>query len=133
MADFNLRPARVDDSAAITQLIERAGLDLTDLDWHRFVIVESAEGKRIGCGQIKTHADGSQELASLAVEEAYRGMGVAHRIVDHLLTVAQRPLFLICRSGLLAFYRKFGFRHAKWGGSATVLPQCSLDILVGWN
>ena len=81
-----------------------------DLDWQRFLLASSADGELVACAQIKPHADGTLELASLAVRPAWRGRGLARRLVEQLLSQSPRPLYLTCRSDLESFYRKFGFR-----------------------
>jgi N-acetylglutamate synthase-like GNAT family acetyltransferase len=109
MTNFTLRPALETDAIKIRDLIHRAGINPIDLQWMRFVVVETSECKFIGCGQVKHHWDGSLELASIAVEEKYRGQGVARMLIEHLLSQSSRPLFLMCRSSLVTFYEKFGF------------------------
>lgn len=81
-----------------------------DLNWKHFIVAESSNGVFIGCAQLKQHKDGSVELASLAVEEEFRGQGVARALIEQLLTQAPRPLYLMCRPELGVFYEPFGFR-----------------------
>ena len=81
-----------------------------DLDWRRFLIASSPGGELAACVQVKPHRDGTFELASLAVHPAWRGRGLARRLVERLLAESPRPLYLTCRSGLESFYQKFGFR-----------------------
>lgn len=64
----------------------------------------------IGCGQLKPHGDDILELASIAVNEKYRGMGVARAIIEHLLKDSPRPLYLTCQASNRGLYEKFGFR-----------------------
>jgi GNAT superfamily N-acetyltransferase len=59
---------------------------------------------------VKPHGDGTRELASLAVQPAYRGQGVARQLIEHLLAHHPPPLYLTCRSRLQPLYEKFGFR-----------------------
>ncbi|GAB4483443.1 MAG: hypothetical protein OHK0031_06750 [Anaerolineales bacterium] len=109
MDKFSLRPAQETDSRVIRQLIRAERLNPTGLDWRRFIIAE-ADGQFAGCAQLKPHGDGSLELASLAVEERFRGQGLACLLIGHLLQNSPRPLYLTCRAGLGIFYQKFGFR-----------------------
>jgi len=81
-----------------------------DLNWKHFIVAETDEGSFIGCVQLKRHKDGSVELASLAVEDGYRGQGVARALIEQLLAQAPRPLYLMCRHELGVFYEPFGFR-----------------------
>jgi len=75
-------------------------------------VAVALEGNLLGCGQIKPHADGSRELASIAVQEQVRGQGVARAVIEALFDlVPERPLYLMCRTRLRSFYVKWGF-HA---------------------
>jgi N-acetylglutamate synthase-like GNAT family acetyltransferase len=73
------------------------------------LVAFSAEGDFMGCGQVKPHERNLLELASIAVRKRYRGLGVAGAMIEYLLSVHPRPVYLICRSGLGSFYEKFGF------------------------
>ncbi len=108
--DFILRPAAADDAARIKALIRLVRINPMDLDWRRFLVASSADGDLAACAQVKPHADGTLELASLAVRPAWRGRGLARRLVERLLSESPRPIYLTCRSGLASFYEKFGFR-----------------------
>jgi len=107
-ASFILRPAVESDFPSIRALIWRARINPTGLDWRRFTVAVSGSGV-IGCGQLKPVPGGLTELASLAVEPAFRRQGVARALLEHLLDGSPRPLYLTCRSGLGGFYEKFGF------------------------
>jgi N-acetylglutamate synthase-like GNAT family acetyltransferase len=110
LADVTLRPATADDAADIKALIHLVRINPTGLDWKRFLVACSADGELIACAQVKPHADGTLELASLAVRPAWRGQGWARRLVERLLSQSPRPIYLTCRSSLGVFYEKFGFR-----------------------
>ena len=106
---FTLRPATAEDARAINTLVRKAGINPTGLKWPRFVVADSADGV-VACGQIKPHADGSQELASIAVTLSWQGKGLARSIIEHLLARHSGELHLMCRAPLGPFYEKFGFR-----------------------
>lgn len=108
--DFLLRPAIADDAADIKALIRLVRINPMGLDWRRFLVASSPDGTLAACAQVKPHADGTLELASLAVRPAWRGRGLARRLVQQLLSQSPRPIYLTCRSGLESFYEKFGFR-----------------------
>jgi len=112
MPAYKLRAARESDQPAIRALIHTVGINPFGLDWRHFILAETPDGKLLGCGQLKPHRDGSLELASIAVEEAYRGRGIARAVIEHLLENAPRPLYLMCRPALGDLYRRFGFRPA---------------------
>jgi amino-acid N-acetyltransferase len=109
-SDFYLRKASASDSRAIRKLVIAGGINPTGLDWRRFVVAVSEAGEVIGCGQVKPHGDGSQELASIAVAEEWRGKGAARAIIERLLEDNPDELYVMCRSGLSGLYEKFGFR-----------------------
>jgi predicted N-acetyltransferase YhbS len=50
-----------------------------------------------------------RELASLVVSPAWRGQGIGGALVRHLQRRTGPPLWLMCRSQLVPFYRRFGF------------------------
>lgn len=108
--DFLLLPATAEDAADIKALIRLVRINPMDLDWRRFLLASSSDGTLAACAQVKPHADGTLELASLAVRPAWRGRGLARRLVEQLLSQSPRPIYLTCRSGLESFYQKFGFR-----------------------
>ncbi len=113
MDNYSLRQAGKTDFPAIRILIRDVHINPLGLDWRRFLVAVLPDETLIGCGQIKPHADGSRELASIAVDAGYRGRGVARAIISALLEdESRRPLFLMCRSRLEVFYNKFGFQAA---------------------
>jgi len=115
LSNISLRPAAARDFAAIRALIRRVQINPSGLDWRRFLIAVDSAGRLVGCGQLKPHGPGVIELASIAVDESYRGQGVARRLIDRLVAEAPRPLYLTCRSGLGPFYERWGFRELNPG------------------
>ncbi len=109
MAEVILRQATQADSAAIHKLIHQVGINPMDLDWRRFILAVDGSDQILACGQLKPHGKDVMELASIAVKPDYRGLGLARRVIEHLLSVGPRPLYLTCRSPLGAFYEKWGF------------------------
>lgn len=114
MPSFTLRPARESESSQIRDLIHLVGINPTGLDWKRFIVAVNERDEMLGCGQLKPHAEGILELASLAVYPEHRGKGVARAIVEHLLAHSPRPLYLMCASPLGEFYQKFGFQRLPY-------------------
>jgi N-acetylglutamate synthase-like GNAT family acetyltransferase len=106
----HLRQATQQNFPAIRKLIWKVGINPMGLDWRRFLVAVGQQGQLIGCGQIKPHKDGSRELASIAVEEAWRRRGVARLIIERLLEGETGTLYLTCRGSLGPFYEKFGFQ-----------------------
>ena len=111
MSKFLLRAATKEDAAPIRDLVNRVQINPTGLDWHRFVLAVDDSGRMLGCGQLKPHGTKIVELASIAVEPGHRRQGIARAIIEHLLSVSGRPLYLTCRAKLGPFYEQWGF-HA---------------------
>lgn len=107
---YQLRPAIEADSSAIRTLVHQAQINPLDLDWPRFIVAVSPDGELVGCGQVKTHRDGSRELASIVVAPAFRNQGIARAIIEHLSGSHPGTLYLTCRSSLGPFYEKLGYR-----------------------
>ena len=107
--NFKLRQAVIDDSTRIKFLVREAHLNPLGLDWRRFTVAVTPQEGIIGCGQIKTHRDGSRELASVVVDPIWRGEGIAKEVINHLVSIHPLPVYLTCRSSLGDFYIRFGF------------------------
>jgi N-acetylglutamate synthase-like GNAT family acetyltransferase len=109
LVEFFIRPALSVDSGSIRDLVHQARINPTGLDWRRFLVAVSSEGRIVGCGQVKNHGEEIRELASIAVRLDSRGNGIARQIISQLLSSNPMPIYLMCRSGLEPFYLKFGF------------------------
>lgn len=105
-----LRPARREDSRSIRRIIWQANINPLGLDWRRFTLAVDGEGRIIATGQVKVHADGSRELASIAVLPEWRGRDIARLIITRLLEQYPGVIYLTCQARLGSMYRKFGFR-----------------------
>jgi N-acetylglutamate synthase-like GNAT family acetyltransferase len=104
-----LRSATESDAPAIRKLIWQARINPMSLNWKRFVVAVDQQEKIIGCVQIKSHYDGTNELASLVVQPEHRGQGIARMLIEQMLIDPPNPLYLTCRSSLEHLYEKFGF------------------------
>lgn len=83
------------------------------LNWPHFVVAEE-DGTIIGVGQVKSHGDGSRELASIAVVPPLQGQGIGSALIKALLVREQgMVLHLTCRSQLEGYYSRFGFRRLR--------------------
>lgn len=110
MTNYVLRPALESESAQIKALINIVGINPSGLDWKRFIVAVNDNGQVIGCGQIKPHGAGIQELASIGVLPEHRGQGIARAVIEMLLHETTRPLYLMCIAHNGPMYEKFGFR-----------------------
>lgn len=104
-----IRPATQHDAKAIHALIRQARINPMALDWRRFLVAVDEQDRIIGCGQVKPHADGTRELASLAVVPELQRQGIGRSIVEQLLAENPLPLYLTCRASLQTYYEKYGF------------------------
>lgn len=113
---FQLRPATAEDQETIRTLIRQVHINPMALHWRNFTLAVDSKGEMIGCGQIKTHGDGSKELASIAVVPTWRKQGVARAIIETLVAAHRNgpdhalPLYLTCRAELGGFYQRFQFQ-----------------------
>ncbi len=110
MSEIIFRPATESDADDIKALIHLVRINPMNLDWQRFLIASHADRGPVACAQIKPHADGTSEFASLAVHPDFRGQGLARQLMEQILLTAPRPLYLTCISHLEPLYNKFGFR-----------------------
>ncbi len=106
---YTLRPATAEDARTIHTLVWNAKLNPSGLKWERFWVAVSSGGEVVACAQVKPHADGTKELASLVVDPVWQGQGLARRLIEHFLALHPGPLYLMCLSKLEAFYNQFGF------------------------
>jgi N-acetylglutamate synthase-like GNAT family acetyltransferase len=116
------RHAQASDEAAIKALIRAVNINPMGLKWPRFLVAVAENGELIGCGQIKPHRDGSRELASIAVQKAWRRQGIAAEIIQRLLADEPPPVWLTCIDRLVPFYEQFGFVEVK-DGDGRSLPR----------
>ncbi len=104
-----IRPAERGEAGEIRRLIWKVRINPSGLDWRHFLVAVDEAGKLLGCGQLKPHADGSLEMASIAVQPEVRGRGIASAVIERLLAQAGRPLYLVCAARMQPFYEKFHF------------------------
>jgi amino-acid N-acetyltransferase len=109
MPRIQIRRAGPDDQAAIEALVRSEHLKPTDLRWPSFVV--ACDGERlVGAVQMRHHLDGSHELGSLVVAPAWRGQGLATRLVDSLLAGFPGPMHMITQRRHATHFERWGFR-----------------------
>jgi N-acetylglutamate synthase-like GNAT family acetyltransferase len=110
---LTIRPATEKDQPAIRQVIAEVHLPRMNLQWLNFVVVEE-DREIVGMGQVKSHGDGSRELASIAVVPKRQGDGVGTAVIKTLLgRELGVVLHLSCRQELEGYYERFGFRRVE--------------------
>lgn len=111
---FEIRPAEEQDREEIRRIVRGARLYPFELDWRRFYVALEG-GSIIGVGQIKVHGDGAKEMASIAILPRFQRKGAASSLINKLISISDRELYLMCRDELESFYMQFGFRAANRG------------------
>ncbi len=122
---FSIQQAKAEHARLIEELIREVDINPKGLDWRRFLVAISPDGEFIGCGQIKLHTDGTQELASIAVKTAWRGRGVARAIIEQLLASQHGDVYLITMASLGPLYAKFGFAPVEPAQMSTYFRRMS--------
>jgi amino-acid N-acetyltransferase len=110
-----IRAAEAADQIPISRLVRGARLNPLHLAWPHFIVAEEVTPTQralAGAGQLRPHADGSRELASLVVLPDYQQRGLGEALIHALLGRAPFPLYLYCRGHLVLYYERFGFRVA---------------------
>ena len=105
-----VRRARPDDQPVITAMVRRARLNPAGLHWEQFVVGER-DGRAAGVAQLRRHADGTKELASLAVEAGARGPGVATQMVDSLLAGEAAAVYALIDRRFVGHFARWGFHQ----------------------
>ncbi len=101
------------DQPTIRRLIKQAGINPMNLHWPNFVVADD-HGTVIGLGQVKTHRDGSRELASIVVVPERQHEGIATAIINTLLARETGDvLYLTCQPDLEGYYARFGFDRVE--------------------
>jgi N-acetylglutamate synthase-like GNAT family acetyltransferase len=106
----SIRPATAADRDAISGLIREARLNPRDLDWHRFLVAD-AGAEVVGCAQVRVHARGTRELASVAVTPGRQGSGIGGRLVKSILAQEPGVVYLMTRRETERYFVRFGFRR----------------------
>jgi N-acetylglutamate synthase-like GNAT family acetyltransferase len=110
---LTIRPATENDQPAIRRLIAEVRLPRMNLQWPNFVVAEE-DGEMVGMGQVKSHGDGSRELASIAVRPKRQAQHIGTAVIKALLAREEGVvLHLSCRRELEGYYERFGFRRVE--------------------
>ncbi len=107
-----IRAAEPADQIPITRLVRGARLNPLHLEWPNFIVAEEVTPTLrmlVGAGQLRPHADGSRELASLIVLPAYQQRGLGGQLIQALFARAEFPIYLYCRGDLVPYYERYGF------------------------
>lgn len=103
-----VRRATAEEQAAIVALVRGAKLNPSNLRWPGFVVAER-DGRIVGVAQLRRHVDGAVELASLVVEPAARGGGVATSMIDTLIAGEKTTIYAIIDGRYIDHFGRWGF------------------------
>lgn len=107
---FAIEAAAATDLPDIMEILEDINLDMEELHYTQFVLGKHRR-EVVGAGRIRLHTDGTAELCSLGVMEAFRGCGLGTHISKALLQAfPQRPLWVV--SEIPDYFARFGFAPA---------------------
>jgi amino-acid N-acetyltransferase len=110
--DFQAEPTRPQDLAGALELLRATGLPETGVA-ERFSLyrVVRDTGRVVGLGGLEIHGEDGL-LRSLAVADAYRGQGIARRLVEAILDLAGhnalRHVYLLTTDAK-RYFEKHGF------------------------
>lgn len=107
---INIRPARLEDQETIVSFVRQAKINPRNLHWQNFLVAEE-DHKIVGIRQIKTHAQGTREVASGFVLPEYRRQGISARLMNALLARETGPLYTMVNEKRAPYYEQFGFRR----------------------
>mgnify|MGYP001565310879 CR=1 FL=1 len=100
-----------DDLSRIICLVNSVDGDLDDIYLEQFIVVRD-KNEIVGCGRLKDF-DYFNEIASIAVTQKYRKRGIGEKIVEYLIDVSDKPIFLLCVDENVGFFKKFGFKETE--------------------
>ena len=111
---INIRPARLEDQETIVSFVRQAKINPRNLHWQNFLVAEE-DHKIVGIRQVKTHPQGTREVASGFVLPEYRRQGISARLMQEILSREKGTLYLMCRDIRAPYYEPFGFRRVEVG------------------
>jgi amino-acid N-acetyltransferase len=106
---YSIRPATPGDQSAIVALVWAEGLNTEALRWPDCLVAVDETRRLIGTVQLRRHADGARELASLVVVPEWRGRGLAARLVEALLAPRHERVLVVVDAAHAARYERWGF------------------------
>ncbi|MGW4947239.1 amino-acid N-acetyltransferase [Actinoplanes sp. NPDC004185] len=116
-----IRRARTSDVRAIRDLVDtytsdrrllsKATVTLYESVQEFWVAVDAATDRVVGCGALHVMWEDLAEIRTVAVDPAYRGLKIGHRLVAELLDVARQlgVARVFCLTFETRFFGSFGF------------------------
>lgn len=148
---YRIRPATVADAPAIFELVNYYARQAQMLpkshnqiyqNIRDFRVVTDPEGRVVGCGALHVVWGDLAEIRSLAIAEEYKGQGLGHQLVIHLLEDARAlgmpTVFALTYAP--EFFKSLGFEetdkntlpHKIWGDciDCPKFPNCDEIALI---
>lgn len=107
-----VRPARQEDQETIVSFIQQAKLNPRHLHWQNFLVAE-LDNQIVGMRQVKTHRQGTREVASGFVLPDYRRQGISAQLMNELLARERGPLYTMVNEKRAPYYAAFGFQREE--------------------
>jgi len=110
---LHAEPARPHDLRGALELLGRAELTQQDVAerWGHYFVVREDDGRVVGVAGLEVHGDDGL-LRSVAVDEDYRGQGLAASLVEAAMERARRvnlhSVYLLT-TGARAYFERHGF------------------------
>jgi amino-acid N-acetyltransferase len=110
-SDVRTIRALVDTYTSDRRLLSKATVTLYESVQEFWVAVDVAADRVVGCGALHVMWEDLAEIRTVAVDPAYRGLKIGHRLVGELLVVARElgVARVFCLTFETRFFGSFGF------------------------
>lgn len=109
---ITIRPAHQAELDEINSRYREIDFKLSDYD-HEYIVFALYEGKKAGQGRLVKLNQDEGELGGIYVYPEFRKLGIAEKIVQHLIEQSQfNRLYCLPFEHLASFYKTFGFAEA---------------------
>ena len=110
-SDVRAIRALVDTYTSDRRLLSKATVTLYESVQEFWVAVDTADDRVVGCGALHVMWEDLAEIRTVAVDPAYRGHKIGHRLVTELLQVARElgVARVFCLTFETRFFGSFGF------------------------
>ncbi|UQU64011.1 amino-acid N-acetyltransferase [Couchioplanes caeruleus] len=110
-ADIKAIRALVDTYTADRRLLSKATVTLYESVQEFWVAVDAGQDRVVGCGALHVMWEDLAEIRTVAVDPAYRGRKIGHRLVTDLLDAARElgVARVFCLTFETRFFASFGF------------------------